>query len=182
MKYLETPIRLLGNSEKHLKSALNRNTKTVTILLQSDINSKKKLLLTKKQVEKLQIGPAKIKFNSGQILKNRSMRGGFILSLLGALATAVATGLIERAVAGSGVDNNTPITKSGLGLFLKKRRGDGMYLKRNGRHAKITYQKKRIFLTPTKRKIPVKKDGIYLLNGKEIYEPTNEHKKFKILH
>ena len=125
MKYLETPIRLLGNSEKHLKSALNRNTKTVTILLQSDINSKKKLLLTKKQVEKLQIGPAKIKFNSGQILKNRSMRGGFILSLLGALATAVATGLIERAVAGSGLITTHQLPNLASDYFSKNVGGMG---------------------------------------------------------
>ncbi len=175
MRYKEVKVHIGPKAEKRLENAIKRKSKTVSLLMQLDDSSDKVFLLTKSQIRRLKLSPAKIKLSQLQINANTQHEGGFLFTLASILAatiptvvTAVAAGAIERAVAGSG-------------LWLK-RVGNGLYLRRNGKKACVEKHGNKIHLTPIKHFPAVQGDGLFLVKDGHIYQPTECENEMNILY
>ena len=171
-----TEISIDPKQEKRLKRALQKKFKSLKLKLKLAPGSGKILLLTEKQIQKIQ-KDCPIIMREKQIHKNKSYKGGMLMGLLAAITTALATTLAENAILGNSV--TSPVQADGL--FIKKKNGRGLFLKRHGRLAKISQKGETIILRPTKQNIQTVGDGIFLLDSKNnIFSPIN-HPYLKIL-
>ena len=176
MKYLPTNVAVSPEGRKRLETAIKNHYKGVTLFLElDDTENSKIILLTRRQIEKLKDSPSKIKLTQRQLEINKSHSGGFLFTLAAILAaaipsvvTAVAAGVIERAVAGSG-------------LWLK-RVGNGMYLRRRGSHAIVERHGNEIHLIPTDNFPEVQGEGLFLVKDGETYQPTEYEHELNILY
>ncbi len=181
MKYQEVGVDISYEQEKLLKTALKNKMKKIIVNISLNPQSPKKILLNKRQIKilKSKNTPFPVTLNKTQMKTNKEFSGGFIFSLaaaiLGAVATGVVSGLVEKSVAGSGIRKKTE------NKMKTEKKTSGLYLRRNGYTSKISISGKGLFLNPSKRVLPVQKDGIYLFKGNHVYQPTKYHEKLHIL-
>ena len=166
-----TPIKLNISPDQHekLKDAV-KHKKSVS--LKVTINGKKGrhlFLLTRSQRKRLERAKlinkstVKIKLSKKQVKANVEHRGGFLgallglasrflPTLLGGLATGLISGGVEKAVSGRGV-------------------GDGLYLYKSGKGAKIIpIRGGGVQLMPNKKLHGVCGDGLFVKRGSQIYD------------
>ena len=141
---IPTEIEMTDREEKKLKLILNEKKNRISIRATLCPGSKKILLLTAAQIEKLKQGK-RFMMRSLQLSKNKSFSGGFLVSLISALVAGISTALVEHAVSGGGMFLSKgrrvpdPLTR-GHGLFLNKRSGGKhhtLYLRRNDHLVKV---------------------------------------------
>ena len=182
-------VTVSSNQTKKLKKAISSNSKGVSLLftkddIQKPPSGEHKLLLTKRQIKKLQHAktngkPCRIILSRQQIKENTEYKGGFLgilgalapmimkmaaPAILGGLASGVATAGINKLLhRGSGYVAN----KRGCGYFIHKKqhcykvtpsKGRGLYLTPHPRFAGFGD----VFLVKTGKEV---KDGSGLLLG-----------------
>ena len=202
---IPTEIEISTREEKKLKASLDRDKEHVSIRVQLCPGSKKILLLTLAQIERIK-NNKRIIMHKTQLSKNKSYSAGFLVSLLSALAVGISTALVEHAISsGSGLylnkkRNDAPLavmTTQGEGLFLNKRTSTGknhtLFLRRNKNIVRVLPHSRNDTVTlfpdisePDRKQAErYNGEGLFMIDRKSnnIYVPTEVglHGVFKVL-
>ena len=173
--YNEREVYIPVKEKRRLQTALKRKKQTLAITIQPTGVSggeKVKLLLTKRQISKLEKGRKNvlISMSKRQLRANVKYEGGFLSVLAGLAARALPTvlsglsagllsGLVEKAVKGDGLY----LQKGGYCYRADPVEGDGLYL---SPHHALTQG-----------------DGLFLKHGDKIYDGEGlllgDHSPFK---
>ena len=162
MMYKEHEVYISIKAKRSLQKALRRKKQILSITVQPTGavgGEKAKLLLTKRQISKLEKGRKNvlISMSKRQLRANVKYEGGFLSVLAGLAARALPTlltglsagllsGLVEKAVKGDGLY----LQKGGYCYRADPVEGDGLYLTP---HRKLTQG-----------------DGLYLKHGSDIHD------------
>jgi hypothetical protein len=148
-------IHISHNQKSKIKQAVEKGEPVTIKLSYEDLQGNDVLAFTKSQVNKIaeafnnQKGIA-LKMSKTQFEHNKQIEGGFILPLLGAVASAVLPSLASAAIdrnmgnglfikRGSGI---VKVKQLGDGLYLRPYRtegitGDGLFIKRGGNYEPV---------------------------------------------
>jgi hypothetical protein len=156
-RYTNMKVHISDNQKSKLQQAVEKGEAVSIRLSYESLQGNDVLAFTKSQLNKIadafnnQKGVA-IKMSKTQDEHNKQIEGGFILPLLGAVASAVlpslASTVIDR-IMGKGL-----FIKSGNGIVKVKQLGDGLYLR--------PYRTQNIMV-----------DGLFIKRGGN-YEPVND--------
>ena len=196
-------VEVLDGQNKKIENALHNKT-GVSLLVRYavDAPTSKPILLTKAQINRLQrsiterqshtppvvdptttIKPIKITMNADQLHHNRIYKGGFLLSLIiaaasAAIGSAVSVG-VEKAITGSGIKNNdnNKIPSPALCRQLLRRNDGELILRKNKRNYRITKNGKGFFLAPYHRPAAairtMQGNGFYLTMKKRVHKSSH---------
>jgi hypothetical protein len=126
--YTNMRVHISDNQKTKIKQAVEKGEADSIRLSYQDLQGNDVLAFTTSQLNKIaeafnnQKGIT-IKMSKIQVEHNKQIEGGFIFPLLGAVASAVLSSLIDR-IMGKGL-----FIKSGNGIVKVKQLGDGLYLR-----------------------------------------------------
>ena len=158
MRYTPFQVYVEPNQEKRLKRAIEKKG-GASIAISFDEPRNKTLLFTKDQIEKIERAGVmgkkiSIKMSAAQVKANTKHNGGFLWSLAARLAPAILSG-VGSALA-------SKVTSS-----LLNKKGQGLYLQKNGHCAKIQLVNGAgLYLAPHPRLHHG--DGLFETDGSEI--------------
>lgn len=165
MSYYPYEVNPSTKMKRKVQSAINQKKSLLLHLKKNELVGDKTLLLTKRQISKIERAKGKkkdvlLRLSKRQLKANVKYKGGFLSllaglaarvlpTLLGGLATGVVSGAIEKAMSkGDGLY----IHKQGHCYQIQKTEGDGL------------------FLSPHQRLHEITGDGIFLQHGNNIYD------------
>ena len=168
------PVKVDVPNEFHekIKKALGDEQKKTVSVTVSDLNGDDTLLLTSRQISKLErarlIGKKKItiRMSRYQIKANLNHEGGFSSALVAALSAAI-TSIISAVSSAAPAVLASAATGAISGAISNAISGDGIYFKRNGISARLQpVLGGGLYLSPHPF---VEGDGLYIKQGNEMY-------------
>lgn len=172
MSYIQYKVNVSKGQEDKLRNAVNTKKAVHLRLSKNDLQGDHMLLLTQAQINQIEKARAQNKgvtlnLSGKQIKANLTVEGGF-LGLLAGLASrfllpavktflpailgGLASGGIEKAISGSGMEGK-----------------DGFFVQKNGECYEGTYTGQGLFLNPSGYRTQYG-DGLYLKSGGAVYE------------
>jgi hypothetical protein len=156
-RYTDMKVHVSDNQRSKIRQAVEKGEPVSIRLSYEDLQGNDVLAFTTSQLNKIAEAfnnrkGVTIKMSKTQVEHNKQIEGGFILPLLGAVASAVLPSLASMAVdriMGKGL-----FIKSGNGIVKVKQLGDGLYLR--------PYRAENIM-----------GDGLFIKRGGN-YEPVND--------
>jgi hypothetical protein len=131
-RYTNMKVHISDNQKSKIKQAAEKGEAVNIKLSYEDLQGDDVFAFTKSQLNKIaeafnnQKGIT-IKMSKTQVEHNKQIEGGFILPLLGAVASAVLPSLASAAI--NRIMGKGLFIKSGSGIVKVKQLGDGLYLR-----------------------------------------------------